>query len=175
MAHGCGEKTVNLISEQALERLQALVRSGEAMSTDQARDVLELSPQQFHRMTLQDDFPQRSHIGRKFWLNPERLLAFCQLWNRLAGALTITDVARLIRTAVPTARRITRQAGFPAPLGKVNDKPRWDEDEVLAWHAPRVEGAKLPAHVHAPIPKGKKKRPVKGNGNGKSAPKRRNA
>lgn len=138
---------MNVISEQALARLSALVRAGEALSTDQVRQVLALSSQQFHRMTLQDEFPHRAHIGRKFWVNPEKLLAFCHLWNALAAALTITDVARLIHCTVPSARRMTRQSDFPRPLGEVNGKPRWDQEAVTAWHSPRADGAKLPAPV----------------------------
>lgn len=153
---------MNEISDQALKRLDQLARVGEALSTDQVREVLDLTTAQFHRMTLQDDFPKRSHIGRKYWLNPQKLLTFCSEWNRLAAGLTITDVARLIHATVPTARRIARQAGFPSPLGEVNGKPRWDQAELLAWHSPRVEGAKLPAPVTAGTPKGKKKVTGKG-------------
>jgi predicted DNA-binding transcriptional regulator AlpA len=155
---GCeGKTSVNVIADQALKRLEHLAHVGEALSTDQVREVLDLTSAQFHRMTLQDDFPKRAHIGRKYWLNPEKLLAFCLRWNQLAAGLTITDVARLIHATVPTARRIVRQAGFPTPLGEVNGKPRWDQDELQAWHAPRVEGSKLPAPVSAGTPKGKKK------------------
>jgi predicted DNA-binding transcriptional regulator AlpA len=158
---------VHEIVEQALKRLEALARVGEAMHTDQAREVLGVSGPQFRRMTQQDDFPTRTHIGRKYWLNPQKLLAFCLTWNRMAAGLTITDVAHLIHATVPTARRIVRQADFPRPLGEVNGKLRWDQGEILLWHGPRVDGAKLPAPVHAGQRKAKKKA-LKGNRHGKA-------
>lgn len=163
---------MNVISEQALGRLAVLARAGEALSTDQVRKVLELSSQQFHRMTLQDDFPRRAHIGRKYWLNPEKLHVFCLLWNRLAAGLTITDVAALIHTTVPTARRLARHADFPRPLGEVNGKPRWDHETIVAWHSPRVEGARLPTPAGVGT---KRKRKAKGTRNGKGKERRTDA
>lgn len=135
---------MNTFPDQVLRRLEALAHEGHAIDTERAREGLGLTPQQFHRMVLQDDFPAREHIGRRWWLNPQQLADFAAKWNRLAVALTITDVARLIRSTVPTARRAARQSDFPKPLGQVNGRDRWETHDVQEWQRTRVGGAKLP-------------------------------
>lgn len=150
---------MNVFPEQVLRRLEVLARNGDAITTEQAREVLGLTLQQFHRMVAQDDFPHRTHIGRRWWLNAQQLLDFAQRWNRLAQALTITDVARLIRRTITTARRLAREPGFPTPLGQVNGRDRWARADILEWQRASVGGAKLPPDANGGPAKSRKKTP----------------
>lgn len=169
-----GDGSVNVFPDQVLKRLEALARVGEAISTDQAREVLALTVQQFHRMVLQDDFPRREHIGLRWWLSPQALQVFAQHWNRLAVALTITDVARLIRSTLPTTRRASRQRDFPKPLGQINGRDRWERAAILDWQRERIGGAKLPPGANGgPEGDAPKKSKAKGRGNGKTQKEKR--
>src|SRR5262245_7144954 len=109
---------VNPFRPDVMRRLQALADVGEAISTIHLRESMQLTSQQLHRLTLQADFPKRQQIGVKFWVNPVALLEFAHRWNRLARGLTITQVAQLIHSTVPTTRRLVRQADFPKSLGE---------------------------------------------------------
>ena len=165
---------MNKFPDQVVTRLEALARVGEAITTDEAYAVLGVAQQKWHRLGgMNEDFPKRTHIGRKFWVSPQALLRFVEKWNRMATGLTITQLAQVIHSTVPTTRRMTRHADFPKPVGEINGKPRWDRDEIAAWHGPRVDGAKLPASATMAQVKGRKK--VKGIRNGKAKEKRADA
>ena len=136
---------MNVISEPAIKRLEQLARVGEAITTRQVREVLGISRLVLHGMTLHPAFPKRQQIGKNFWVNPERLLAFAHSWNKQAAGVPITAVAHLLHATVPTARKLVRRDDFPKPIGDMNGRKVWDPAEIAAWHGPRVEGAKLPA------------------------------
>lgn len=167
---------MNTFPDSVMKRLATLATDGEAISNDQATDVLGLTPQQYHRLTLQEDFPHRTQLRRQHWLHPQALLEFCQRWNRLACGLTVTQIARLIHCTVPTARRLTRDDTFPKPLGEIGGRDRWDRDEIVSWHRARVGGATLPAVTDAVPKEPKPKTAAKGIRNArKQTEKRRDA
>ena len=155
------------ITDQVLRRLEALAKVGEGISTNQVREVMHLTPLQLHTYTLQPSFPARQHIGRMNWVNPEKLLAFAHLWNKRARGCTLSDVAALLRCTVPTARRLARSPGFPRPLGQVHGRDRWDRAEIIDWHRPRLEGARLPPGADVDEERPQRKRTPKGGRNGK--------
>lgn len=144
--------------ESVMKKLEALAREGAAISTDHVRTVTERTQQQYHRLTLQDDFPARQQVGRKFWINPQQLLDFAINWNKLAHGLTITQVAVVIHSTIPTARRLSKLPGFPEPLGEVNGRKRWDREVIVPWHRARVAGAKLEGEYDAGPDKSRKKK-----------------
>lgn len=165
---------MNVFPDPVLKRLEVLARDGEAITTDQAREILALTAQQFHRLVIQDDFPRREHIGLRWWLSPVALLTFGQHWNRLAVALTITDVARLMRSTLNTARRASRQRDFPKPLGQINGRERWERAAILDWQRERIGGAKLPPGADGgPTGSKPRKAKAKGQGNGKAQKEKR--
>jgi len=168
--------TVNTFPDALMRKLEQLAAVGEAISTDQVRTVLGLTQQQYHRLTLQEDFPKRQHIGRKFWINPQRLLDFAINWNKMADGLTITQVATLIHSTIPTARRLAKRPDFPAPLGELNGRERWDREVIVVWHRTRLDGAKLGPDFDAGPDKSRKKKALtKGAHNGKKQTERRRA
>lgn len=147
-------------SEQVIQHLNQLVKAGQAIDTDQAKDCLGMNAQQFQRMATQDSltFPERKRIGRKWYLNPALLQQWALAWNALIRGIAVSGVASLIHSTVPTARRMSRAPGFPAPLGKINGRERWARAEIVEWQRKRVDGAKLPpiADVPAETPKRRK-------------------
>jgi predicted DNA-binding transcriptional regulator AlpA len=167
--NGCGGIEVHAIPENVMRRLEALAKNGEAITTDQVREDMGLTRQQLHQYTLEDDFPPREQIGRKFWVNPVALYAFAATWNALAAAITITDVAILLRMTIATARRTVRAADFPRPLGHYNGRDRWDRAAIIEWHRPRVGGAKLPPDADVDTQStSKRTRTAKGTRDGKA-------
>jgi predicted DNA-binding transcriptional regulator AlpA len=160
---------VHAIAENVMRRLEALAKAGEAITTDQVRADMGLTRQQLHGYTLEDGFPPRKQIGRKFWVNPVALLAFAKHWNALAAGITITDVATLLRMTIATARRTVRAEDFPRPLGSYNGRDRWDRAAIIEWHRPRVGGAKLPPEADVDTHTTEKKpRTAKGTRDGKA-------
>lgn len=151
--------------DSVLKKLEQLARIGEPIPTDQAREILQLTDMQYQRMSGQNHFPKRQHVGRKFWLDVHGLLDFARRWNALCAGLTITQVATVIHASIKTTRRMARQPGFPEPLGEVNERERWDRDAIVTWHRARMGGAKLPAEIDAaPVTK---RKTAKGAHNGK--------
>lgn len=58
--------------------------------------------------------------------------------------LTLTDIARHMGVSRPTAYKIVRSRGFPAP----GDDKRWHGQDVLSWlHENKLDGAALVAGV----------------------------
>jgi predicted DNA-binding transcriptional regulator AlpA len=157
---------VEIIPDSVLAKLQAWARAGDAVSTEQARALLGLTPQQFHRRAQHGTFPRREHIGRQWFVNPQQLLEFAQGWNALARGLTLTEVGHLIHCTLATARRVTRQEGFPAPLGEFNGRERWNRDAILEWQRQRLGGAKLDGAAKSTP----NKSTAKGKRNGKAKP-----
>lgn len=155
-------------TDQVLKRLETLVRAGDAITTETARQELGVTDQQFHRLVLQDDFPVRQHVGRRWWLSPQGLLEFALRWNRLTRALTITEVARLIRSTLPTTRRAARLPDFPKPLGQVNWRDRWERADILEWQRQRIGGAKLPPGANGGTTPRPRKKTAKGTRSGKA-------
>jgi len=158
-----------LVPDNAIRRLDALAKSGHAVSTDQVREVLALTRQQFQRMTDRPEFPARERVGLKIWVSPAEVLAFVHRWNALANGIALRDLAALLRTTFSTARRMVRAEGFPPPLGEVNGRDRWDAGAVTDWHRARFHGAKLPPEADvSKAPKPKHKPAAKGNRDGKA-------
>ena len=48
--------------------------------------------------------------------------------------MNLTDIARYLGVSRPTAYKIVRSVGFPAPV-RTDGAPRWDSDAVMAWIA----------------------------------------
>jgi len=130
------------------------------MRTTAIREVLQISQQQLHRLTLAEDFPARIQISRSFWVNPEGLLAFARRWNNLCDGIPASEVASLIRSTMHTARRLMRSPDFPQSLGLLNGRDRWDRAAIIEWHRKRGDGAKLPPGADVvPDRAAKKKKP----------------
>jgi len=160
---------VNAIAETIMRRLEALAKAGDAITTDQVRADMSLTRQQLHQFTLEDGFPARKQIGRKFWVNPVALYTFAKDWNVLAAGITITDVATLLRMTIATARRAVRAETFPRPLGSYNGRDRWDRNAIIEWHRMRGGGAKLPPEADVATQAiAKKPRTAKGSRDGKA-------
>jgi len=159
---------LHAIAENVLRRLEAHAKAGNAITTDQVREDMGLTRQQLHGFTLEDGFPPREQIGRKFWIDPVALYAFAKHWNALAAGITITDVATLLRMKLTTARRTSTGPNFPKPLGAYSGRDRWDRAAIIEWHRTRFGGAKLPPEADVDTrPVAKRKHAAKGPRDGK--------
>jgi predicted DNA-binding transcriptional regulator AlpA len=52
----------------------------------------------------------------------------------MSGTMNLTDIARYMGVSRPTAYKIVRSVGFPAPL-RADGAPRWASAAVEAWLA----------------------------------------
>lgn len=50
----------------------------------------------------------------------------------MQGTMNLTDIARYMGVSRPTAYKIVRSVGFPAPL-RADGAPRWASAAVDAW------------------------------------------
>lgn len=151
---GPWENRVKPFADDVLAQLRGWADEKTAVSATQLRELFGMTKQQYQRLTDSPGYPhwERSH-GERF-INAASVLAFCEKFNRLARALTITEVAKFLGITVASAKRRFRVAvpnepvpDNPQPIGQWNGAWRWDLEEIIADRDKRLGGAHMPAHA----------------------------
>jgi hypothetical protein len=80
-------------------------------------------------------------------MDPADLGKYLTQQNLLHDGLTSTQAARLARHTVRTLRSLVKRGRFPAPIGDVAGRPRFDREQVEHWLHEQRNGRDLPEEL----------------------------
>lgn len=120
--------------------LRSIATKARLVTTLELRAAAGLSLSRFTRARHSADFPPLIRHGRHFLIDTHAFAAWAHEQNRLAEALTLSQVCARVRFTRATVRAMVRSSTFPPPIGKFNGTARWDESAVSDWQRARLRG-----------------------------------
>jgi hypothetical protein len=142
------------ITDKALAQLRAK-GDKQLITTEDARELVGLSEQQWRRLARLKFFPDPVGVGRSRCWNPGDLVTFFAKLIAIHEGMTFTQVAEFVHSTTYTLRDLADAKKFIEPIGYVHGHPRYAREEVEAWYRERLGGLDPP---ETPTPKrGKKK------------------